>query len=627
MKNGRVESRGWIRAVRPAVQANCSSRLLSRSGFFRRGLSRGSSRINGRVAGRSSGIAGSSSSVGRLGSRLDRHLGSLGRLSSGFGRRLFLLATAGTQHEGNRNGAPDLCIHRQLPQYVAFNEKGKVNFAAKHCNCCRQCPVASFDFTPIAADIQWSQKCDTGLRRASRMAVRPARRYASGHWRTGAAMAAQTLGDLYPEHLQTVMARADRALAGSGHDGLIVGSGSLRTLYLDDSSYPFKPNPRYRAWLPDATPDCFVVYRPGRRPRLVFHQPDDYWYLPPALPEGYWVGLFDLVVVRSPSELRAQVGNQGRWAVLAEPGPATDGLGEHDPPALVGKIDYDRATKTAYEIACMAQATAAGVRAHRAAEAAFRAGASEYEIHLAYCRAAVAREEELPYNNIIAFDRHAAVLHYQLLDRRRPPGVRSFLIDAGAQHAGYACDITRTYAAAPGEFQDLVTALDGVQLALADRVRPGVDYRDIHLEAHRAIAGVLVAHGLVTGSPEAAVAGGMTAVFFPHGIGHLLGLMVHDAGGFMAGPDGGALPRPEGHPYLRLTRRLEAGFAVTIEPGIYFIESLLAAARADARGRAIDWRRVEALAPWGGVRIEDNVVARAAGAPRNLTREGFAAAA
>ena len=115
-------------------------------------------------------------------------------------------------------------------------------------------------------------------------------------------------------------------------------------------------------------------------------------------------------------------------------------------------------------------------------------------------------------------------------------------------------------------------------------------------------------------------------MFFPHGIGHLLGLQVHDVGGLMAGPQGGTRPRPEGHPYLRLTRELASGFVVTIEPGIYFIESLLAKARAEPRGRAIAWPRVEALKPWGGIRIEDNVVAQA-GSPRNLTREGFAAAA
>jgi Xaa-Pro dipeptidase len=438
-------------------------------------------------------------------------------------------------------------------------------------------------------------------------------------------MAKRTLGELYGEHLKEVMARADRALASGAYDGIITCSGSQVTYYLDDSTYPFRPNPRYRAWLPDPAPDCFVVYRPGKRPKLVFTQPDDYWYLPPERPEGYWVPHFDLVVVRSPGELRREAGSL-RWAVLGEPSAATEGLGDHDPPAVTGPLDYARAAKTPYEIACMAEATVAGVRAHRAAEKAFRAGASEYEIHLAYCEAAGAREEELPYNNIIAFDRHAAVLHYQVLDRRRPAGVKAFLIDAGAQHAGYACDITRTYAAEPGEFLDLIRSVDSTQQKLADRVRPGVDYRDIHLEAHRSIAGILVTHGLVTGSIESVVESGLSSVFFPHGIGHLLGIMVHDAAGFAAGPDGGTRPKPEGHPYLRLTRDLEAGFALTIEPGIYFIDSLLEKARASGLGRAVDWKRVEALRPFGGIRIEDNVVAQADG-PRNLTREAFAAAA
>ena len=439
-------------------------------------------------------------------------------------------------------------------------------------------------------------------------------------------MSQPVISALYAAHLREMMARADRALAAQGYDGLVIGSGGLRYLYLDDNSYPFKPNPRYRSWLPDGSPGCYIVYRPGSRPILVFHQPDDYWYLPPALPEGYWVGSFDLRVARSPAEMRQSTGGGGRWAVLGEASAETEGLGDHDPAGLTALFDYARAVKTPYEIECMARASAAGVRGHRAAEAAFRAGATEYEVHLDYCRAAGAREEELPYNNIIAFDTHAAVLHYQHLDRQRAPAVRSFLIDAGAQFAGYASDITRTHAAAGGDFQALIKALDAVQLKLADLVRPGKDYRDIHLASHHAIAGILVEHGIVKGTSEAAVASGVTSVFFPHGIGHLLGLMVHDAGGFMAGPEGGTRPKPEGHPYLRLTRDLEAGFVVTIEPGIYFIETLLAKAKADERGRTIDWKRVEALQPFGGIRIEDNVVA-GAGTPRNLTREAFAAAA
>lgn len=435
--------------------------------------------------------------------------------------------------------------------------------------------------------------------------------------------AASGIAELYDLHLCAVTARSERAMAAEGYDGLVVCSGSPRYRYLDDNPYPFKANPRYRAWVPDATPDCFVVFRPGCRPRFVFHQPDDYWHLPAALPQGYWVSAFELQVVRSPLEMRRFLGAGGRWAVLGEVSEATAGIGDHDPPGLVEQLDYARAAKSDYEVECLARASAVGARAHRAAAAAFGAGASEYEIHLAYCRAAEAREEDLPYNNIIAFDTHAAVLHYQHLDRARPQAVRSFLIDAGAGFAGYACDITRTHAATDGDFQALIRALDAAQQALADQVRPGIDYREIHLAAHRAIAGILAAHGLVRGTPESAFATGLTSVFFPHGVGHLLGLQVHDVGGLMAGPRGGIRPRPDGHPFLRLTRELEAGFVVTIEPGIYFIDSLLARAAADDRGRAINWHRVEALKPAGGIRIEDNVVARS-GAPRNLTREAFA---
>jgi len=197
------------------------------------------------------------------------------------------------------------------------------------------------------------------------------------------------------------------------------------------------------------------------------------------------------------------------------------------------------------------------------------------------------------------------------------------LIDAGAQFRGYAADITRSYAATAGAYADLVAATDEAQLLLCDEIVAGRDYRDVHLTAHRLLGDAMHRLGLIKVPGEEAVDLGITGTFFPHGIGHLLGLQVHDVGGVLADSAGHERQRPKGHPHLRLTRILEPGVVVTVEPGIYLIDSLLAAAYADARRGQIDWSMVEALRPFGGVRIEDNVVATAT-TPENMTRDAFA---
>jgi Xaa-Pro dipeptidase len=202
----------------------------------------------------------------------------------------------------------------------------------------------------------------------------------------------------------------------------------------------------------------------------------------------------------------------------------------------------------------------------------------------------------------------------------------SFLIDAGAQYRGYASDITRSYAAAPGRYADLIAAVDQAQQLLCAEIVAGRDYRDVHLSAHRILGDVMQRVGLTKLPGQAALEAGVTSVFFPHGIGHLLGLQVHDVGGVMGDQQGHERQRPEGHPYLRLTRMLEPGVVVTVEPGIYLIDSLLSAAHADARRAHIDWTVVEELKPYGGVRIEDNVATTAA-QPENMTRNAFAKAA
>jgi Xaa-Pro dipeptidase len=286
------------------------------------------------------------------------------------------------------------------------------------------------------------------------------------------------------------------------------------------------------------------------------------------------------------------------------------------------RLDYFRAAKSPYERICLREANRLGALGHLAAASAFAAGASEFEIELAFLGACGLREQELPYNPIIALNSSGSVLHYQVLERASPRERHSLLIDAGAEFAGYASDITRTYSFADRDFAALIERMDELQQTLCAQVRAGVDWRDVQLRAHELIAALLRDADLIRCSAAEAVSSGVTRTFLPHGIGHLLGLEVHDVGGFMRSEDGGEIERPEAHPYLRLTRELEPGFVATMEPGFYFIPQLLEQARADGRGRHINWTRLETLARFGGIRIEDDLAVTAGGF-ENLTRDAL----
>jgi Xaa-Pro dipeptidase len=439
------------------------------------------------------------------------------------------------------------------------------------------------------------------------------------------------LSMLYAEHLATQRARADIALERCGFEHLVVPSGTLHYQVFDDRDYPYAVNPHFKAWLPIThAPGSWLVYTPGERPLLIFLQPHDYWHVVPEAPAGEWVEHFDIRIIRDAEDAKQHLPkNAARCAILGE---AQSALGQYgafapnNPQPVIDYLHYHRAFKTPYEIAMMREATRTGVRGHRAAERAFRSGASEFGIHLAYCQAARQDANDLPYNNIIALNEHGAVLHYTDRDRRSPSQARSFLIDAGGSHRGYACDITRTYAADTGsEFQAMIDAVDVAQQRMCAQVRAGTDYRRIHLDAHLSLSRILKYFELIHVSPEVAVETGVSSAFFPHGIGHGIGLQVHDVAGFAASDSGGSIAKPDGHPYLRLTRVLEPGMVVTIEPGLYFIDMLLEALKTKGLGPSVNWDRVAQFKPYGGIRIEDDVVCTE-GESVNLTREGFAAA-
>jgi Xaa-Pro dipeptidase len=436
------------------------------------------------------------------------------------------------------------------------------------------------------------------------------------------------LGSTFGPHLEAVCARSAEALRACGYAGLLVHSGSLLTVFEDDRTYPFEAHAPYRVWVPAyEVPDSFVWFEPGLRPRLIVHTPRDYWYKPADLPQGYWVGCFDVHGAEDLAAARELLPHDlSRAAYIGDPVPEITGWGPAavNPRALMRRLDYARAAKTPYELVCLRAANRLGARGHQAAVRAFADGGTEFDIELAFLTACGLREHELPYNPIIALNEGGSVLHYQVLSRTAPAERHSLLIDAGAEFAGYASDITRTHSHRDADFRSLIARMDAMQQRLCGEVRAGVDWRNVHLKAHDLAAGVLREADLIRCSAEEAVATGVTSVFLPHGIGHLLGLEVHDVGGWFLSPEGGEIARPEGHPFLRLTRVLEEGFVVTMEPGIYFIPQLLEAAQADERSGSINWSRVQSLRKFGGIRIEDDLAVTASGC-ENLTRDAFRA--
>jgi len=274
----------------------------------------------------------------------------------------------------------------------------------------------------------------------------------------------------------------------------------------------------------------------------------------------------------------------------------------------------------------MRQAAAVTRLAHEAAMRASGRCTSEYEV-LAVMEAEIRRAGMLAaYQPIVTC--HGEVLHNESYANTLAAG-ELLLADVGAEtREGWAADVTRTWPVS-GRFsptqRDVYQVVLEAQRAAVDHVGPGVRYRDVHLTALRTVTQGLSELGILRGSEEQLLRAGAASVFFPHGVGHLLGLDVHDmedlgdSAGYQPGRQRDDSPATR---YLRLDRDLQPGMVVTIEPGFYQVTGLLAAARADSElGALIDFERLANFKDVRGIRIEDDVLVTQAGC--ELLTEGL----
>jgi Xaa-Pro aminopeptidase len=281
---------------------------------------------------------------------------------------------------------------------------------------------------------------------------------------------------------------------------------------------------------------------------------------------------------------------------------------------LSEQLSESRRGKDEAELDAMRAAAAATAAGHFAALRLARPGMTERQLQVEL-EAEFFRNggDRTAYGSIVGSGPNSAILHISPAMRALADG-DLVLIDAAAESAGYAADVTRTFpvsAACNGPQRDIYELVLSVQEQAIAGVAPGVEYKSLHMAAATQIAQGLVDLGVLRGNADQLVERDAHALFFPHGLGHMLGLSTHDAGGCLAGRT--ASDR-FGLKWLRADLPLRENYVVTIEPGIYFIPALLDDPERRTQFRdAVDWDRVDSLRPFGGIRIEDDV---------RVTREG-----
>ena len=421
------------------------------------------------------------------------------------------------------------------------------------------------------------------------------------------------------------MKEYETALKGVEVAGVLLHSGSLDTYFGDDRVVDFNAYSHYLRWIPINKPDQFVLYIPGEKPKYFQVIPNDYWH-EQKIECGDWIyGNVNVVPIKIVDEIKSYLKNDDLAYIGPNPTLAEKfniSTSQINCQEILNYLNFKRAYKTEYEVLQIKEANKLAIVGHQAARECFLCDGNEYEIHMAYLKACSILESDSPYTNIVALGEKSAILHYQNKRNENAQKEKNLLIDAGCRINGYASDITRTSVkmSIDSLYRDLLVGMEYVEQELVNLVKPGVGYPDLHSDALIKIGKLLLDHSICFGSLEGLLNNEIPHLFMPHGVGHLLGVQVHDLGGHLKDINGTIEVPPAHSPFLRNTRVMSENMVFTVEPGCYFIPSLLEAQRNTKKGKLINWRKIEQLYPYGGIRIEDNILVTKDG-PENLTRQ------
>jgi len=414
----------------------------------------------------------------------------------------------------------------------------------------------------------------------------------------------------------TLAARRARAHASLGSDGplLVVGAGEpIGKPGGHDQTYEFIPHPEYMWLTGSRRAGGVVVYVPGEG----FTD----FVVPASADERLWEGEPEVPPGKDVATLEAFLSERARGRPVARLGAAQPTLARFDLASrdVQERLDRARRVKDDAELAHYARCVDATVRGHAKAREVARPGVTERTIQIELeAEMFRAGAEGTGYGTIVGAGPNAAVLHFS--PSSRVVGANDLvLVDAGAEIGGYTADVTRTFAAS-GRFTPEQQAIYDAVLAAQEQgiamLRPGVEWHDVHRKTARVMAQALVDMGLLVGSVDALTEGEAIALFYPHGVGHMVGLGVRDVGGRAPGRE---TPRMCCGARPRVDMPLAEGFLMTVEPGLYFVDAILDDPARRARfADVVKWDAVQRFRGLGGVRIEDDVLVTRDG-PRVLT--------
>jgi len=423
------------------------------------------------------------------------------------------------------------------------------------------------------------------------------------------------LSQLFKEHIKILLDRVfDNGHNKTTYDTIVIHSGVAQFYYNSDQEILFRTFPHFRYFCPLDGPNHFLILKPRERPRLIIVNLEDFWHDQERETNPFWTDSFRITeVVTTESAWQILKNVKGHIAFIGDEMSCkqwhASGFSKTacDPKKIIDALNEMRTRKTPYEITCIEDANKITSAGFKRAYEKFMDGGSELDIHHAYLVGSKQTEEDLPYPIITALDSKTAILHYQKKRVDYDNG-KVCLVDAGASSHGYASDITRTWVTPRANkiFKSILSALNILQQKLCAQVRPGILTIELHHASHLGIADILYDHKILTITGDAAINAGLTFPFFPHGLGHFLGIQTHDVG----------VPniKMDKHPLhslyqnTRATRKLEVGNVITIEPGIYFIPMLLKKIYKTKNRKYINWDIANALTPYGGMRIEDDIL-------------------